>query len=188
MTATATDTRPPYEGRYYDSDGLPMTEALDRGLDWLFLTEHQEGAVVSHLGDALKVHDNRRLRFIPQGSADGRAPVVVLEVARPHRRETSHDRPLSHWGLAPQEIYDLVKLLNERGHDVTSTWNGFPCTSGSVALGNSSLHPTMKAAIDAYHLGCAMHHGSVFCNCPHWREGFTRLTPLVPRGKVTSWS
>lgn len=183
-----TDTRAPHAPRhYYASDGLPLEEALDRGLEWLFRTEHLEGAIVSHHGDALKVRDNRRLSFVPRGSADNRAPVIVLSVAAPRRRQPTHDRPLAQYGLAPHEIWNLVKLLQDRGHDVTSTWNGFPSDSGSVALGNDRLHPTMARAIENYHLGCAMHHGSVFCNCPHWREGFTRLTPLVPRDKVLTW-
>lgn len=182
---TTTDTRPPYQARYYTSDGLPLEEALDRGLAWLFRTEQKEGAVISHHGDSLKVRDNRRLSFVPAGSADGRAPVVVLSVAAPHRRKATHDRPLSHWGLAPHEIWNLVKLLNERGHDVTSTWNGFPADTGSVALGNDRLHPTMAAALANYHAGCAQHYGSVFCNCPLFREGFARATPLRARGEIT---
>jgi hypothetical protein len=183
---TATDTRPPYEARYYTSDGLPFEEALDRGLAWLFRTEHKQGAIVSHHGDSLKVRDNRRLTFVPQGSVDNRAPVVVLDVAAPRRRKTTHDRPLGQWGLAPQEIDVLVELLADRGYPVTSRWNGFPASSGSVALGEARLHPTMLAAIEGYHAGCAMHYGSVFCNCPHWREGFSRLTGLRARNEVTT--
>jgi hypothetical protein len=171
------DTRPPHTPRW-PNRGLPLEEALDRGLDWLLRTEHKEGAVVSHHGDSLTCRDNRRLKFIPHGSATGRAPVIVLEVSVPRRRQATHEQPLDQWGLAPGEIYHLVKLLQDRGHDVTSTWNGFPATSGSVALGNTRLHPTMEAAINAYHQGCAMHQGTVFCNCAHWREGFDRLTPL----------
>lgn len=183
---TTTDTRPPYEARYYQSDGLPFEEALDRGLDWLFRTEQKEGAVLSHHGDSLKVRDNRRLSFVPAGSVDGRAPVIVLSVAAPRRRESTHDRPLSHWGLAPQEIYNLVGLLNARGHDVTSTWNGFPADTGSVALGNDKLHPTMAAALENYRLGCPVHYGSVFCNCAHRREGYDRLTGLRARHEVNA--
>lgn len=181
-----TDTRPPYEARYYASDGLPMGEALDRGLTWLLRTEHKQGAIVSHHGDSLRVRDNRRLRFVPRGSVNNGCPVIVLEVAAPHRRKATRDRPLAQWGLAPQEIDNLVALLAERGHEVTSRWNGFPATSGSVALGGTRLHPTMAAAIDNYHLGCAMHYGTVFCNCPHWREGFARLTGLRAKGEVTT--
>lgn len=184
---TVTDTRPPYVSRYYQSDGLPLTDALDRGLAWLFRTEHKQGAIVSHHGDSLKVRDNRRLRFVPRGSVDNRAPVIVLEVAAPHRRDNrTFHRPLQQWGLAPQEIDVLTALLAERGHTVTSRWNGFPAASGSVALGGSHLHPTMQAAIDGYHLGCAMHYGSVFCNCLHWREGFARLTGLRAKNEVST--
>lgn len=171
------DPRPPYAPRF-PSGGLPLGEALDRGLDWLLRTEQPEGAIVSHHGDSLKVADNRRLSFVPAGSADGRAPVIVLEVAAPRRRETSHARPLAQWGLAPHEMDQLAAMLAERGHTVTSTWNGFPASSGSVALGGESLHPTMAAALENYRLGCAMHGGTVFCNCKHWREGFARLKPL----------
>ena len=53
-------------------------------------------------------------------------------------------------------------------------------TGGSLALG-STLHPSMQAARDSYHQGCAAHSGSVFCNCPLWREGFGRLIPLRDR-------
>lgn len=171
------DNRPPYAPRW-PSHGLPYDEALDRGLDWLLRTEQPDGAIVSHHGDCLTVQDNRRLSFVPAGSHSNRAPVIVLEVAAPRRRETSHERPLSHWGLAPGETYDLVKRLQDRGHGVTGTWNGFPATSVSVALGNDRLHPTMAAALENYRLGCAAHGGSVFCNCPLWREGFARLKPL----------
>lgn len=171
------DARPPYDNRWA-KDGLPLDEALDRGLDWLLRTEQPEGAVLSHHGDSLKCHDNRRLSFVPAGSRDGNCPVIVLEVRAPRRRETTHDRPLASWGLAPHEIYDLVKRLNERGHDVTSTWNGFPASTGSVALGNDRLHPTMAAALANYRKGCAAHGGSVFCNCDLFREGFSRLKPL----------
>lgn len=182
------DTRPPYrpDATYYQSDGLTMEVALDRGLAWLFDTEQKPGAVCSHHGDSLKVRDNRRLRFVPRGSVDNNAPVVVLDVAAPHRRQSTGARPLSHWGLAPDEIDRLAALLAERGHEVTSRWNGFPADSGSVALGASRLHPSMAAAIDNYHLGCAMHYGSVFCNCLHWREGFARLEPLRARNEVTT--
>jgi hypothetical protein len=180
------DTRPPYEARYYQSDGLPMADALDRGLAWLFDTEQKPGAVVSHHGDSLRVRDNRRLTFVPRGSADNNAPVIVLEVAAPHRRKTSGQRPLAQWGLAPDELDRLAELLEGRGHPVTSRWNGFPATSGSVALGNSRLHPSMRAAIENYHLGCALHYGTVFCNCALWREGFARLTPLRARNEVTT--
>lgn len=182
---TMTDTRPPYAPRYYASDGLPLEAALDRGLDWLLRTEQKQGAIVSHHGDSLKVRDNRRLSFVPAGSADGRAPVIVLSVAAPRRRKSTGARPLSQWGLAPQEIDGLVELLAARGHEVTSRWNGFPSDTGSVALGKTRLHPTMTAALENYRLGCAMHYGSVFCNCPHWREGFDRLTGLRARGEVS---
>lgn len=180
-----TATRPPYAPRW-PSGGLPYDVALTRGLDWLLRTEQPQGAIVSHHGDSLKVEHNRRLRFIPAGSRDNRAPVIVLEVAAPRRRESTHDRPLAQWGLAPHEIYDLVKRLQDRGHEVTSTWNGFPADSGSVALGNERLHPTMAAALENYHLGCAAHGGTVFCNCPLWREGFDRLKPLRSRAEVTT--
>lgn len=180
------DTRPPYQARYYTSDGLPMDEALDRGLAWLFTTEQKPGAVLSHHGDSLKVRDNRRLTFVPQGSKDNNAPVIVLGVAAAHRRKTTRERPLAQWGLAPDEIDRLAALLAERGHEVTSRWNGFPASSGSVALGNSRLHPSMRAAIESYRLGCALHYGTVFCNCGLWREGFARLEPLRARNEVTT--
>lgn len=172
------NTRAPYVRRHDAALGLEMGEALDRGLEWLFRTEQPPGAIVSHHGDSLPVTDNRRLSFIPQGSADGRSPVVVLDVARPHRRNATPARPLDHWGLAPQELDTLAGLLAARGYRVSSRWNGFPSTSGSVALGAAVLHPGMKAALDAYRKGCAMHGGTVFCQCPHWLEGFARLTPL----------
>lgn len=179
------DTRAPYDNRWAN-DGLPLEEALDRGLDWLLRTEQPEGAIVSHHGDSLKCHNNRRLIFVPAGSVDNRCPVIVLEVRAARRRETSHDRPLATWGLAPHEMDHLTALLAERGHEVTSTWNGFPASSGSVALGKESLHPTMAAALENYRKGCAAHGGSVFCNCDLFREGFTRLKPLRSPREVTT--
>lgn len=172
------------ERRYFPSDGLPMGEALDRGLAWLLETVQPEGATVSHHGDSLKVRDNRRLSFVPAGSAHNNVPVIVLDVASPRYRDKArHDEPMC-VPLAPDELDRLEALLANRGHRVLGRWNGFPGTSGSLAL-DARLHPTMQAALDSYRAGCPAHGGSVFCNCGLRREGFARLVPLrAPRDVV----
>lgn len=168
---------------YYESDGLPLTEALDRGLAWLFTTEHPPGAMVFHLGDSLRVRDNRRLSFIPAGSRSGRAPVVVLEVAAPRKRRAAKFNDLQHVPLTPVEMDQLAALLEQRRHQIIDQWNGFPATGGSLALG-TALHPSMLAALDRYRAGCPAHGGTVFCHCPLWTSGYERLVPLRTRSQA----
>lgn len=152
-----------------------LEEGLERGLAWLFTTEHPEGATVSHLGASLLCDGNRRLGFCPAGS-QGR-PTITLEVAHPQPRRTPRWGEVSHVPLAPDELDRLSALLAARGYEEDHRWNGFPATTGSVAVAQE-LHPSMRAALERYRAGCRVHHGSVFCGCATWAAGYGRLAAL----------
>lgn len=167
----------------YRPNGLPMDEALDRGLAWLFTTDHPEGSMVFHLGDTLRVMHNRILGFMPSTHGKDGTPVVTLDVQTTQPRGRSSTVP--HTPLAPDELHRLAGMLADRGHEVVSQWNGFPHTTGSLALA-TPLHPSMRAALDRYRAGCPAHDGTVFCSCPLWREGYKRLVPLRSSREVLS--
>ncbi|HEY9015591.1 MAG TPA: hypothetical protein VIM84_11075 [Gemmatimonadales bacterium] len=155
----------------------PLPEVLDRGLAWLFTTEHPAGAMVFHLGSALRCRDNRTLSFCPGGGHNGVQAVVGIDVTSPTRRRHPRWGEVTHTPLAPDELDRLSLLLAERGYQEADRWNGFPATSGSIALAQP-LHPSMQAALDRYRAGCAAHGGSVFCGCAQFQAGYDLLTPL----------
>lgn len=154
------------------TEATTMRQAiLAAGLKWLFETEQPEGAGASHFGEALADEAaNRRYEFRPNSSRANRAPIVVVQVAKP---EYEHPDPFTRVltnGLEEGEIDAVVAELEALGHTVVDRWNGAPGTeSGSIALGGRP-HPSLLAAVERQGAGCTNkgdEHktGSVFCGC-----------------------
>lgn len=151
-----------------------LDAVLGRGLHWLYETEQPDNAWQYH-GLLLPVPAiNRLYSFIPAN--DWKSPVVAVDVAKiewidngPNDLKTPAN-PLEHG-----ELDVLAAKLRNRGVEVTSTWNGHPQTTGSVALAGPA-HPSLVAAVDRYRAGCLVHpERSVFCDCDAWRGGFSRI-------------
>ncbi|MFE3126742.1 hypothetical protein ACFXHD_25340 [Streptomyces hydrogenans] len=150
---------------------LPGTpDALKAGLRWLFDTEQPDTAIVTHLGMAIPGAGNRWYGLCPSG-ADGQV-VISVNVARvTWARDDQGSCPAN--PIAYGELAWLKGLLEHLGHTVTSTWNGFPGVSGSLALATAP-HPSLTAAVDRYRAGCPRHpEAGVFCDCTAWQQAIT---------------
>jgi hypothetical protein len=156
-------------------DRIPLADALTAGLHWLFETEQPDNAWMQHHGQQIRITGNRYLTFTPTGASN--LPVIVINVARPVWTTAPQGDMFPGNPLAPDELPRLAAELEQRGHAIHSTWNGFPAHSGSVGLARPA-HPSQVAAVDRYRRGCQEHPvRSVFCECSSWRTGFQRAIP-----------
>ncbi|NML55314.1 hypothetical protein HHL19_16195 [Streptomyces sp. R302] len=148
---------------------LPGTPAaLAAGLRWLFDTEQPDTAIVTHLGMSIPGAGNRWYGLCPSG-ADGQV-VISTNVARVTWARADGDTYAAN-PIAYGEVAWLKGFLGHLGHTVTATWNGYPGTSGSLALAEAP-HPSLTAAVDRYRAGCPAHPtAGVFCDCEAWKQG-----------------
>jgi hypothetical protein len=159
-----------------------LTAVLTAGLTWLYDTEQPDGAILHHSGESLPAEGNRRFSFIPAGGS--REAIVVVDVAHVGWVDVDPWTKAPANPLGPGELERITDALAELGARVARTWNGYPATTGSLALVRPA-HPTLLAAVDRYHAGCLEHpgygRGDVFCDCDWYGHGNARVIRLRSR-------
>lgn len=157
--------------------GDPNEAVLAAGLRWLLDTEQPEDAVIIHHGENMAGEGNRRFSFFPAGW-DGRA-IIAVGVARVewiaiNDKDRGYDKAPAN-PLEPDELERLSATITALGEAVVSTWNGYPATTGSLALARPA-HPSLRAAVQRYKAGCPEHPDNyVFCECGWYRQGYAQL-------------
>lgn len=149
---------------------LPTRQALQAGLAWLHTIPQPPTALINHQGLPLRTTTNRTLRFVP---ARGRA-LVVIDVHTLTWKDNGEElTPTDHIG--PTELNDLTTLLATLGAKVTSTWNGHPTITGTLALARHP-HPTLTKAANRYRTGCPHHpERKTLCTCGWYEHGRAQL-------------
>lgn len=159
-----------------------LTAVLTAGLHWLYETEQPADAWQDHHGLLLRAPATNRLFSFSTADYRRRLPMIAVDVATIEWIDNgSNELKTPANPLKPGELEDLAAELRALGFEVTSTWNGYPQTTGSVGLVRPA-HPSLVAAVRRYHRGCPDHPGrSVFCECESWSAGFRRVVkPAVP--------
>lgn len=156
-----------------------LATILDTGLNWLYDTVQPDDAHQHHLGIVLHLPAaNRWYGFCSAGANN--LPVVSVDVIKVEHKFDDDGDSIPANPLEPDELATLAAELEQRGHKVTSTWNGHPGVTGSVGL-DRTAHPTLVAAVDRYRRGCTVHpKRSVFCDCEHWRAEGARIVRPEP--------
>ena len=162
-----------------------LARILDTGLGWLYDTVQPDDAHQHHLGIVLHLPAATRWYGFCSAAANN-LPFVSVDVIKVEHKFDDDGDSIPANPLEPDELATLAAELEQRGHKVTSTWNGHPGVTGSVGLARAA-HPTLVAAVDRYRRGCIEHPDrSVFCDCEHWRAEGARIVRPAPRPAVPS--
>lgn len=133
-----------------------FSAALDAGLRWLYATEQPGNALVERCGVRMVAGD-RLVRFLPVG-VDGN-PLIILD-ARPRWKPVTTAPGI---GILPEsELGAVVAQLRALGVE-TNHWQ-YHTTTGMIML-SILAHPSLRAAIERFSIGCPWHHSQV-CDAP----------------------
>jgi hypothetical protein len=150
-------------------DTSRLKAVLQSGLDWIWESEHPEGALIQHHGiwctEGPFLDGRVKLRIIPEGHKTG--PVVVFDL---HEKEYGPEYELLN-PFTKDEIDLLRSLVVACGSDVVDEWNGEGYATVSLSPARRASHGVLQL-VDTYRQGCPEHpRKGVFCNCGWFSAG-----------------